>query len=155
MAPHIHDKIDFTASVFVVHKNKVLLRMHEKYKMWFSVGGHIELDEDPNETAIREVKEEVGLDVVLWNGNQRFFFADERNRQLIPPVSVNRHHASGSHEHVDMIYFATSESDKVTVEYEGDRSDEWRWLTKDQLTEAEFRPDVHFFALEALKELAS
>jgi len=44
---HIHEKIDFTASVFVVHKNKVLLRMHDKYKMWLSVGGHIELDEDP------------------------------------------------------------------------------------------------------------
>ena len=152
---HIHEKIDFTASVFIVHKNKVLLRMHEKYKMWLSVGGHIELDEDPNEAAIREVKEEVGLDVVLWNGNQRFFFGDDRNRQLIPPVSVNRHHTSGIHEHVDMIYFANATSDMVIVENEGDRSDEWRWLAKEELDEIELRPDVRFFALEALRELAS
>jgi 8-oxo-dGTP pyrophosphatase MutT (NUDIX family) len=64
--PHIHDKIDFCSEVFVVFKNKVLLRKHDKFKIWLSVGGHIELDEDPTETAVREAKEEVGLDVVLY-----------------------------------------------------------------------------------------
>jgi len=54
--PHIHDKIDFTVEVFVVHQKAVLLRRHDKYKIWLSVGGHIELDEDPNQAAIREVK---------------------------------------------------------------------------------------------------
>jgi 8-oxo-dGTP pyrophosphatase MutT (NUDIX family) len=59
--PHIHEKIDFTAETFIVYKNKVLLRLHDKYKFWASVGGHIELHEDPNEAAVREAKEEVGL----------------------------------------------------------------------------------------------
>ena len=58
--PHIHEKIDFTAEVFIVHHNRVLLRLHDKYNIWLSVGGHIELNEDPMEAAIREVKEEVG-----------------------------------------------------------------------------------------------
>ena len=53
--PHIHDNIDFTAEVFVVYKGRVLLRKHDKYKMWLSVGGHIEPDEDPNQAAVREV----------------------------------------------------------------------------------------------------
>lgn len=44
--PHIHDKIDFTADVFIVHKNKVLLCMHDKYHMWLCVGGHIELTDN-------------------------------------------------------------------------------------------------------------
>lgn len=52
---HIHEKIDFTVEVFVVFQNKVLLRKHDKYKIWLSVGGHIELDEDPNQAALREV----------------------------------------------------------------------------------------------------
>lgn len=51
--PHIHEKIDFTAEVFVVYKNKVLLRLHDKYKIWLSVGGHIELHEEPNQAAVR------------------------------------------------------------------------------------------------------
>ena len=70
--PHIHEKIDFTVEVFIVHKDKVLLRMHDKYKKWMSVGGHIELHEDPVEAAHREVKEEVGLDIELV-GNPRIF----------------------------------------------------------------------------------
>jgi len=61
--PHIHDKIDFTVEVFIVHKNKVLLRMHDKFHIWCSIGGHIELDEDPIEAAYRKVKEGVGPDV--------------------------------------------------------------------------------------------
>ena len=63
--PHIHEKIDFTVEVFIVHKDKVLLRMHDKYHLWLSVGGHIELDEDPVQGIIREVKEEVGLDIKI------------------------------------------------------------------------------------------
>ncbi len=59
--PHIHEKIDFCVEVFIVHKNKVLLRVHDKFKFWLSIGGHIELDEDPIEAAYREVKEEVGF----------------------------------------------------------------------------------------------
>jgi ADP-ribose pyrophosphatase YjhB (NUDIX family) len=63
--PHLHEKLDFVSDVFIVHENKVLLRKHDKYKIWLSVGGHIEAGEDPTEAAIREVKEEVGLDIKL------------------------------------------------------------------------------------------
>ncbi|MFM2374525.1 MAG: hypothetical protein RLZZ234_520, partial [Candidatus Parcubacteria bacterium] len=49
--PHIHEKIDYTADVFIVHENKVLLRMHEKYHTLLAVGGHVELDEDPAAAA--------------------------------------------------------------------------------------------------------
>ena len=58
--------MDFCAETFIVYKNTVLLRKHDKLKRWLSVGGHIELYEDPSEAAVREVKEEVGLDVELY-----------------------------------------------------------------------------------------
>lgn len=88
--PHIHEKIDFTVEVFIVHKNKLLLRMHDKYKIWLSIGGHIELNEDPNEAAIREVKEEVGLDIDLVD-DLRPTIEDKQMRQLIPPKFLGRH----------------------------------------------------------------
>ena len=47
--PHIHEKIDFTVEVFIVHKDTVLLRMHDKVKKWLGPGGHIELHEDPSD----------------------------------------------------------------------------------------------------------
>ena len=70
--PHIHKKMDYTVEVFIVYKNKVLLRMHDKFNTWLSVGGHIELNEYPIEIAIREVKEEVGLEVEIIGGKKGY-----------------------------------------------------------------------------------
>lgn len=35
---HIHEKIDYTATVLVVCDGKVLLRKHDKYGIWIGVG---------------------------------------------------------------------------------------------------------------------
>lgn len=47
--PHIHELIDYTAEIFIVHQGKVLIRLHDKYDIRTCPGGHIELDENPNE----------------------------------------------------------------------------------------------------------
>ena len=54
-----------TATVYVVNDGKVLLHLHKKYNTWFPLGGHVEVDEFPYEAAIREVKEESGLEIEL------------------------------------------------------------------------------------------
>lgn len=155
---HIHEKVDFTAEVFVVHDNKVLLRKHDKYKIWLSVGGHIELDEDPNQAALREVKEEVGLDVTLWDARSHNN-SDDTFTEIIPPVALGRHAAihptSQDHTHVVMVYFASSQSDVIVVEHEGDRSDEWRWLSAAELDTLDLLPNVQEYARRALTALAS
>lgn len=81
--PHIHKDIDTTVEVFLVHKNRALLRKHDKYNLWLSVEGHVELNEDPNEAALREVKEEVGMDaallgIVLFSKNVRIIANSSR-----------------------------------------------------------------------------
>ena len=65
---HLHEKIDFTVAIFVVHDGRVLLIHHRKLDQWLPLGGHIELDEDPEAAALREAKEESGLDVELISG---------------------------------------------------------------------------------------
>ncbi len=100
---HIHEKIDFTASVFIVREGKVLLHWHQKSKKWLQPGGHIELDEDPNQAAIREAKEETGFDVELI-GVPRLEGVDESD--LVAPRFLNRHHFNETHEHIDLTYFA-------------------------------------------------
>ena len=62
---HIHEKIDFTVAIFVVHDGKVLVIHHRNLNKWLPLGGHIELDEDPEAAAVREAKEESGLEVEL------------------------------------------------------------------------------------------
>lgn len=51
----------FTVSVFIVYKDKVLLHLHKKVKKTLQLGGHIELNELPEEACIREAWEESGL----------------------------------------------------------------------------------------------
>src|SRR5688572_8875971 len=128
--PHIHEKIDFAADVLIVYQNKVLLRKHDKHKIWLCVGGHIELHEDPNQAAIREAKEEVGLDITLYDS--RAYKIPDDTQELIPPQFVNRHRINDTHEHVSHYFFATTGSDVFTNQ-EGELSEEIRWFTKDEL----------------------
>jgi 8-oxo-dGTP diphosphatase len=159
--PHIHDKIDFTTSVYIVHKNKVLLRMHEKYKLWLGPGGHIELDEDPNQAVVREAKEEVGLDIVLFDLRSTDKVPDVYNadpshhKELIPPLFLNRHFVSPTHEHVDLVYFATSESGAIKPA-EGESTENIRWFSAEELKQSrgEFREDVAHYAEKALELLS-
>jgi ADP-ribose pyrophosphatase YjhB (NUDIX family) len=151
--PHIHEKIDFTASAYIVHAGKVLLRKHEKYHAWLDVGGHIELDEDPNQAVLREIKEEVGLDAVLV-GKAPIFKKPDGETELIPPRFLNRHNATLPHEHVDLVYFATVTNTDI-VENEREKSPEIKWFTKEELLDPslEIWERVRHYALTALEEV--
>ncbi len=152
--PHIHEKIDFTVEVFIVHKNTVLLRVHDKYKKWMSVGGHIELHEDPIEAALREVKEEVGLDVELI-GNEKIARPFDHSHDLLPPIALNRHLTNKEgHEHITFVYFARAKSTETKALLENDKSEECRWCTEKDLKEMDLWPNVRVYALEALRRLA-
>lgn len=146
---HIHEKVDFTVEVFIVCEGKVLLRKHDKYGIWLSIGGHIELDEDPNQAALREVKEEVGLDITLVD--TREYFGDEKLTELIAPVSLNRHRISDTHEHVSLVYFGKATSMDVIPEKP---TDEWKWYSKEDIAAMEdLQSNVRFYANKALNTL--
>lgn len=154
---HIHEKIDFTTSVYIVHDNKVLLHIHDKLGIWLPPGGHIELNEDPNEAAIREAKEETGLDVELV-GEAPSYDSPYKARELIPPKFLNRHFydLTRTHEHVDCCYFARAKGDASLArpEIEGGVI---KWMTKEEIESGAYEivPDVKAHALAALKALAS
>jgi len=149
--PHIHEKIDLTAEVFIVFHNKVLLRKHDKYNIWSSVGGHVELDEDPNQAAIREVKEEVGLDVALVD--TRTFHGEEKDfKELVPPAFLNRHRINAQHEHVTLTYFGLAETDKFTNSG-AEMAKDIRWCSLEDLSDPKLALSDHvrFYAESALK----
>ncbi len=101
---HIHEKIDFTVAIFVVHDAKILLIHHRKLDKWLPLGGHIELDEDPEIAALREAKEESGLDVELLG--ERPPTTEPGTRALIAPRFLDIHRITDTHEHIGMIYWA-------------------------------------------------
>jgi 8-oxo-dGTP pyrophosphatase MutT (NUDIX family) len=101
---HIHEKIDFTVAIFVVHGGKILLIHHRKLNAWLPLGGHIELDEDPEQAALREAKEESGLEVTLLG--ERPPTTGPGTRALIAPRFLDIHRISDTHEHIGLIYWA-------------------------------------------------
>lgn len=154
---HIHEKIDFTASVYVVYDNKVLLHKHKKLGIWLPPGGHIELDEDPNQAAIREVKEEAGLDVELIGNPAAGLPSMELRQDLIPPKFLNRHYfdkQKGEHEHIDHMYFARANTNEARHEIEGG---DIRWFTKEDIdrNDVGLMVDIGRYATLALEELSS
>lgn len=153
--PHIHEKIDFTVEVFLVYRNTVLLRKHDKYNIWLSVGGHIELDEDPNQAAIREVKEEVGLTIELYNPFHYEMQKSDTYQELIPPFFLNRHTISDTHQHITLTYFAKAKTNVIHQMIEEEHSQELKWFTRKNLKDTlDLSPHIRMYAMRALDELA-
>ncbi len=153
--PHIHEHIDFTASVFIVNGNAVLLRKHEKYHHWLQVGGHIELKEDPVEAVLREAKEESGLDVILV-GSAPPVSEGKSFRNILTPQFINRHTVAPGHEHVDFIYFGTSET-RILNPHPTEQSVEMYWFTQQELEaiKKDIYESTYFYATTALAILGA
>lgn len=126
---HIHEKIDFTVAIFVVRDAKVLVIFHRKLGKWLPLGGHIELDEEPEIAALREAKEESGLDVELIG--ERPPTTEPGTRALIAPRFLDIHRISETHEHIGMIYFARPKSGDVSLAAE--EHHDIRWVSSDEL----------------------
>ena len=159
--PHIHEKIDFTASVFIVNGEAVLLRKHEKFNQWLQPGGHVELDEDPAEAAIREAKEETGLDVTLV-GVRPSGFDTATFRHVLTPRFMNRHSfkLKPGHEHIDCVYFGmASHRDTMPGDDAGvhEKSAEMRWFTREELGDPQWGlwSETVYYAKAALDALSS
>lgn len=104
----------FTTSVVVINElsenAEVLLIHHKKFNKWMIPGGHIEEKENPIEAAIREVKEETGVDIDLISFiHKKLAVADGMwmlppeylYQQVIPPRA-----SEAQHFHVDFTYVA-------------------------------------------------
>jgi len=110
---HIHEKIDFTVAIFVVHEGRVLLVHHRKLDKWLPLGGHIELDEDPEQAALREAREESGFEVELLG--ERPPTTEPGTRALIAPRFLDIHRINETHEHIGMIYWARPKGGQLSL----------------------------------------
>lgn len=150
---HIHDKIDFTVAIFVVHEGRVLVVHHRKLDKWLPLGGHVELDEDPEQAALREAFEESGLEIELVG--ERPPTTEPGTRALIAPRFLDIHRIHDGHEHVGMIYWARPVSGALR-RAEAEHLD-IKWCTAEELDS--LRPAmsgaVRWYCRKALEELSS
>src|SRR6185503_18139284 len=149
---HIHDKIDFTVAIFVVHNGKVLLIHHRRLDKWLPLGGHIELDEDPEMAALREAKEESGLEVELIG--ERPPTTEPGTRALIAPRFLDIHRITDTHEHIGMIYWARPKNGRVTLAAE--EHHDIRWCSDAELDALQppMSQAVKWYCRKALEEIS-
>jgi 8-oxo-dGTP pyrophosphatase MutT (NUDIX family) len=150
---HIHEKIDFTVAIFVVHEKRILIIHHRALDKWLPLGGHIELDEDPEQAALREAREESGLEVELVG--ERPPTTEPGTRALIAPRFLDIHRINDRHEHIGMIYWARPRSGSValaTAEHY-----EIRWCSSEDLDSLQpaMSGAVKWYCRQALKEVGS
>jgi len=144
---------DFVAGAFVVRDGKVLFLKHRKYGIWLQPGGHVEEKETPDEAAIREVKEETGLEVEILDKFRPDIQFGNKAENLPQPINVNVHWVEDGHWHVDFLYVA--EIRNRTEEYEYDE-EEMKWFSKEELENGkhEMPDNARKVALKALDNLA-
>lgn len=150
--PHIHKLIDFVVSVFIVRRGRVLLVYHKKYREWLPIGGHIELDEDPEQALYREIHEECGLKARVLAKAPRI--AHPGVKPLPTPDYVDAHRIGASHKHVAFIYFATAASGCVKLHTREHR--QYRWVSRADLGGKEFAlsRSIRFYCERALERAA-
>src|SRR5213595_3804955 len=151
--PHIHELIDFTVAIFVVQDHKILLIHHRKLDKWLPLGGHIELDEDPEQAALREAREESGFEVELIG--ERPPTTEPGTRALLAPRFLDIHRISESHEHIGMIYWARPKNGAMTLA-EQEHYD-IRWCASDELDQLQppMSDAVKWYCRKAIEEISS
>lgn len=126
----------FCASVFVIEPStkKLLLVFHKKFHKWVQPGGHIEENETPEETALREVYEETGLKIQLLG--DRF----PREDDFIRPLGIQKNRNLLGDMHIDIIYAAIPVSEEVILNKE--ESMGIGWFSREQLEALDVFPDI-------------
>ncbi len=149
---HIHEKIDFTVAIFVVHEGRILVIHHRNLDRWLPLGGHIDLDEDPEQAALREAREESGLDVELVG--ERPPITGPGTRALIAPRFLDIHRISETHEHIGLIYWARPKTGTLTLA--AAEHHDIRWCTSLELDHLQpaMTDAVKWYCRKALEELA-
>ncbi len=150
--PHIHEKIDFTVAIFVVANGKVLLIHHRKLDKWLPLGGHIELEEDPEQAAVREAKEESGLDVELLG--ERPPTTETGTRALIAPRFLDIHRINATHEHIGMIYWARPKSGTTTLAAAEHHDIRWCTAAELETLQPPMSGAVKWYCRKAIEEIS-
>jgi 8-oxo-dGTP pyrophosphatase MutT (NUDIX family) len=146
-----------TVSGFVIHEGRVALHWHRKNQMWLPAGGHIELNEDPAEATLREIKEEFALDTEIISLRPRVEYAGGP-RQIEPPYTLLECPIAPDHVHVDCVYFCRVLSGYPGVSH--DPENPIIWFDAEQLMAGAapvnghavaFPPDVVALGLEGIR----
>ena len=127
-----------TSSAWLVNKErtKVLFAYHKQYNAWAWTGGHNDGEEDCLKTAIREAKEETGIQNVIPVSENIF---------SIEILTVSGHIKKGkyvsAHQHINITFLLeTSEEEELKIKE--DENTGVKWFNIDELLENVTEPEM-------------
>jgi 8-oxo-dGTP pyrophosphatase MutT (NUDIX family) len=126
---HIHTKPgqhDHTVNIYIARLDgpepKIMLHKHKKYNIYMQFGGHIELNENPWEALVRELKEETGYGI-----NQLEVLQPKKVLKGLTgvlthptPISFTTHLAGVDHHHIDTAFAFITNQDPTHQPQEGE-----------------------------------
>ncbi|MBM3611077.1 MAG: NUDIX domain-containing protein [Alphaproteobacteria bacterium] len=127
--------------LFDEDQQKVLLVDHKKACLWLPTGGHVEVDEDPKESVIRECFEELGIQA-------DFFFSDPLF--ITSTVTVG---LTAGHTDVSLWYILRGDSSMI-CEFDQDEFNTVQWFSFDEIPYEKSDPHMRRF-IGKLKNLRS
>ena len=130
--PHMPVTRHFTATGFVIHEDRLLLHWHPKVGEWLPPGGHVDENEDPVQTVLREIAEETGVvaEVVPTAPPLDLEYPAQVQAPFTIMVEDIDDPVDGYHQHIDMIYFCRLAGPARPV------NDGWRWVSRAQIAAA-------------------
>jgi ADP-ribose pyrophosphatase YjhB (NUDIX family) len=144
---------DFTVATFVLHEGKTLMLWHKKLAMWLPPGGHIDPNELPDEAAVREVKEETGLDVVLLSEPAMAQLPGPL--QLARPEGIQLEDVAPGHQHIDLIYFARPVDPAAVRPVANDEVERLGWYGRADLDRIPLTEEVRAWVEKALARVGA
>ena len=126
----------FTTSIWTVNKErtKTLMVYHNIYDSWSWIGGHADGEEDLASVALRELKEETGVENASLVSKDIF---------SLEVLTVDGHEKKGkyvsSHLHLNITYMAEADEDQMLVKNEEENKGV-KWFTFEEALKASSEP---------------
>lgn len=142
----------FTASALIIDDNKVLLLYHKKLGIWLYPGGHVENNENPEETVVREVMEETGLHIEILGEKDGNLANPETDISVLYNPYAFLCELVGDHYHNDIVYLCKIHGENKEIKYNEGESQQIRFFSLDEIKNIELFPNFRRLLEKALKE---
>ena len=130
---------EFTATLYILHENRILLLRHKKYAKWMPPGGHLLPNEAPHEAALREAFEEANILAEITPQENILLNTPEAKTIPRPYLclleEIPPYNDQPPHQHIDMIFLGKPLSEITETE-------NVRWFSRTEIENLQSGKDL-------------
>ncbi|MFA5174442.1 MAG: NUDIX domain-containing protein [Candidatus Pacearchaeota archaeon] len=148
MTDEINPKREFVSTVYIVKDGKVLMTFNKNINKFIPLGGHIEENELPCDSVIREAKEESGLNIELVD------LGELKEKNLPQNLDIQLDVIKPDHHHINLSYIGKIIDGEMLDK--SDEDTELKWFSPEEIINSEdIFENTKEKALKAIKSMES